>query len=691
MVEKFNIELQQNVNINAALFNCEYFSDPTNKSQKPAENKDNYLQIESPLIILVAIGGDIDIYKFLADREVNQAALGHIGLSKKLKNSVISNVIGACAFYGRINLLHYLLEKSQNRLDINHKSTEKKSKTKQFSLHKEFADFTPVHLSLANDLNSEDDSIEILKLLQRYKADLTALDWNRNNILHLAVKFNKKRVVKYILEDLKYLDMIDVSNKEGQTAMAIAKSIDASEIFNYLETFSKSNQAGNDLEEELLELIEDTSAKKKKTKKNKKKKEDNLGVLGTTNEFQETLKPPKPVEVVPKLEEKAAVINVNNEKPKEKESKKLEEEYFEEEVEENEETTQSSKQYYERKSYFTNYGDNKNKKNYKYGYNNVSSMTNNYRSNPNYSNRNYENDYNEYDYSYKTYKQDSYYNNYNSTNTYGEDKKNGKYTQNTRYKNKNYESYSDNTVTEITQSQGQSVSTTDNLNKNAPRTGGIVGLSTKYDKKHLTKTAAKEAEKNVIETVVSSENKFVSEVVIVEGKNDDACVLQTNEVIQSAEDIQTEKNEVEIGETIVGKYEIKKIDEQEHENEEDLGEENFITDENVEDKDHEEEEVNKVNEIKEIHERPQIQITEEFKETEPEKEIILITNIEPAVEHEEKVDKDKNIAVEAEEKEETPNRFSETTEKELKELTVNKNYKITKIILGKMLRFSKTT
>ena len=226
-------------------------SDPTNKSQKPAENKENYQDVECPVAILAAIGGDIDIYKYLTDRGVNCSSVGHIGLSKKLKNSVISNVIGASAFYGRINLLHFILEKTASftKLDINHKSIEKKSKTKQYSLHKEFADFTPVHLGL-NDFNSEDDSIEILKLLQRYNCDMSALDWNRNNILHLAVKFNKKRVVKFILEDLKFLDMIDLSNKEGQTAIAIAKSMDADDILSYLQTFSQSSQANKDLDQE---------------------------------------------------------------------------------------------------------------------------------------------------------------------------------------------------------------------------------------------------------------------------------------------------------------------------------------------------------------------------------------------------------------------------------------------------------
>jgi len=675
MIEKFNIDPHQNVNINVALFNCEYFSDPTNKSQKPAENKENYLQVECPLIIIAAVGGDIDIYKFLVDRGANQTTLGHVGLSRKSKNSVISNLIGACAFYGRIELLHYLLEKGQIKLDINQKSTEKKSKTKQFSLHKEFADFTPVHLSFSNELNSEDDSIEIIKLLQRYKGDLTTLDWNKNNILHLAVKFNKKRIVKFILEDLKYLDMFEVSNKEGQTPIAIAKSLDNPEIFNYLQTFSKSNLVEKNLEEDLLELIEDSSAKKKKNKKNKKKKEDNLGVIGTLNEFQESLKPPKPIEIVSKPEEKQPdVENVKVEKLKEKDEK-LQEEYSAEEFEANQGTNQESKQYYERKSYYTNYGDNKIKKNYNYGYSKSSNMTNNYRSNPTYSNRNYEKDYNDYDYSYKTYKKDSHYYDYNNTNTYADDKKYGKFNQSNKYKSQNYESYSETTANVSNPVQPQALITADSVSKNPPRSVGIVGLTTKTEKKYNAKTVEKERErstkeinKNAIETVESSENKNVTEVFEIFEKVPDGNVIQNAYENESA---QLDKKGIEVSETLIEKYQVKKIDEQDHENDEDFGEENFITDENLEDKDLEEEAVNRANEINEIKETAQDENSNEnIKAYLEEIDTTEIKASEPINEQEKKVEQQENKNEGTSINKEVCLAYSENTEKELKELTV---------------------
>jgi hypothetical protein len=630
MVEKFQIDLNQNVNLNAALFNIEYLSDHSNKSQKPAENKENYLEVACPMTILAAIGGDIDIYKYLLDRGVNSTNLGHIGLSRKLKNSVISNVIGASAFYGRINLLHYILEKtaSSTRLDINQKSSEKKSKTKQFSLQKEFVDFTPVHLAMANDLISEDDSIEVMKLLNRYRCDMNALDWNKNNILHLSVKFNKKRVVRFIIEDLKFLDMNDASNKEGQTAMAIAKSIEANDIFNYLQKFNKSSQAANNLEDELLELIENTgNKKKKKNKKDKKKKEEDLGVIGTTNEFQETLKPPKekPAEV-PK-QETARKIQEKEEIPKVNEKEEL----SEEEAEEDKNTTQTNKQYYERKSYYTNYGDNKIQKNYKYGYNTTSSSG--YRTNPNYAYRSYEKDYNDYDYSYKPYKKDNYgYNNYN-TNTYGDEKRYGKYQQNKGFKNRSSldsegaqatpiqttsTALIDTSTTTPTVTtapvQPQSLISSENINKQPARSTGIVGLSTKYEKKmgklqgkekekelhtkeQEKEVVVKETEKNVDHNIEkpSFEEAMKKESQIEITQEEPKTDLKSEEIVENpSQKSRDELKEIPNVEVHTAKYEINNIQEQEHENEEDyMGDENFITDENAEDKDQEDEVENK--------------------------------------------------------------------------------------------------
>ena len=659
--------------------------------------KENYLQVELPMIILAAIGGDIDIYKYLLDQGVNSSTLGHIGLSRKLKNSVISNVIGASAFYGRINLLHYILEKSANskKLEINQKTIEKKSKTKQFSLQKEFTDFTPLHLSFANDLISEDDQIEVIKLLHRYKSELTSLDWNRNNILHLAVKFNKKRIVKFILEDLKLVDMNEVSNKEGQTAMAIAKSMEANEIFNYLQSFSKSSQTGNDLEEELLELIENTSnKKKKKNKKDKKKKEDNLGVIGTTNEFQETLKPPKekPVEA-PKKENE--VVSNFQEKPKGNEENEIQEdEYSEEELGEDKDSHQSTKKYYQRITYYTNYGENKTNNNYKYGYNNSNSAG--YRTNPNYSYRNYEKDYDDYDYSYKPYKKDGYGNNNNyNTNTYGDDKRYGKYSQNNRYKGRaSVESEATTTTPAITipstsaPIQAQPL-ISDNVNKQPTRTTVIVGLSSKYEKK-MGKIYDKEREKENERKVSKEDERNITEkleIPMIGVKSEEKQLEINNETLT---DIKKEENEENISnpkndiadiknvEPNSAKYEINKIEEQEHENEEDyMGEENFITDEYAEEKYQEEESENRHSskqEIKILTEEKVVDNPQSNEEKETNTQIVQAVTKSTTVETHQII---KPI-------------YSETIEKDLKELTVKNKNKIFNIFREKYLIYKKT-
>ena len=56
------------------------------KLKRPVENKEIFMNVECPLIIQAAIGGDLDIFKFLVDRGANLNAIGHICLSRKNKN-----------------------------------------------------------------------------------------------------------------------------------------------------------------------------------------------------------------------------------------------------------------------------------------------------------------------------------------------------------------------------------------------------------------------------------------------------------------------------------------------------------------------------------------------------------------------------------------------------------------------------
>mmetsp|Transcript_108136 Transcript_108136/g.149430 ORF Transcript_108136/g.149430 Transcript_108136/m.149430 type:complete len:136 (-) Transcript_108136:1689-2096(-) len=65
----------------------------------------------SPYIIQAACNGDIDVFQTLLKNGANIFDTGHICLSRKKKNSVESNVIGAASFYGNIKILKLAMGK----------------------------------------------------------------------------------------------------------------------------------------------------------------------------------------------------------------------------------------------------------------------------------------------------------------------------------------------------------------------------------------------------------------------------------------------------------------------------------------------------------------------------------------------------------------------------------------------------
>jgi hypothetical protein len=568
MIEKFGIDVTNVPTINAAMFNSDAIIQE-NKFHKTSEIKENYLNVECPLAIQAAIGGDIDIFKFLVDRGANILAVGHIGLSRKIKNSIISNIIGAAAFYGRVNLLHFILEKMNHsrKLDVNIKCIEKKAKAlKQFSMTKDFSDFTPAHLTISSEFNSQDDSIEIIKILMKYKADFNTIDFNKNNILHLAARFNKLRIVKFILEELgSFKHMLNELNKEGQTPVAIAQTLNHNDILNYLENSVSSK---TNIDDELLELIEENSNKNKKKKKGKKTKEEEFAGTNFT-EFQEILKLPKP-----KPKEEQTNKNVNTTTATATASAgNIEEENEEYESNEDNAKSTSSKdknkntQFYERKSYYTgntvsntagnytsNYGDSKYRKNYNTGYKGGN--------NANYSNRYYEKD-TDYDYNYNSYDK-----NYNYTNR----------------RNKNYETTPTNEETivntAVPANTNNNIISINTSTEVKPSKTGIIGLSQKGTRKNRSKDKVSKAEKTNEDVTTANEN--ITTHIEKSGGKEKEHPTQTKTFEEpSTSTLPTSKYEEKSN--LEDKFKVEsKIEE---DNEEDyLGEENFITDENNEDK-----------------------------------------------------------------------------------------------------------
>ena len=82
---------------------------PEDSKLKLNDTKENYEDIICPLVLMAGIGGNIDIFKYLMDQDliIDLNIIGTIGLSKKNKNAINSNIVGACAFYGNHKLLDY--------------------------------------------------------------------------------------------------------------------------------------------------------------------------------------------------------------------------------------------------------------------------------------------------------------------------------------------------------------------------------------------------------------------------------------------------------------------------------------------------------------------------------------------------------------------------------------------------------
>ena len=304
MVENFQITEADSPEINAISFYNSIFKD---NSQNKLNLKENYSDIHCPFVIMCGIGGNIEIFNYLLSHKLisdkNQS--GVIGLSKKLKNAFYSNIIGACSYYGKYQILEFLMKNYENEFDINYQTTEKKSKVNsRVSFSKEYSGFTPAMLAIAG-FSSDLDTIEILKILKDYNAEFDKKDFKENNILHLATIYKKIETAKYLIDELKLDDLINQSNKEGKSPLSYAQYYNDNTFITYYS--GKTGIDEKEVEKAIEELINESESKNKKSQKKKKnKKFKNNDISYATSEYQETLK------IETEMPAKETNINDNN-------------------------------------------------------------------------------------------------------------------------------------------------------------------------------------------------------------------------------------------------------------------------------------------------------------------------------------------------------------------------------------------
>lgn len=113
MYENYGIDLGGFLEITANMISSELLQEqgPSPKNLFSEKDKEMFLTVKVPFNIIAATSGDIDIFHLVKEKGANLNATGHICLSKKQKNSVISNILGAAAYYGRSDLTDYILKK----------------------------------------------------------------------------------------------------------------------------------------------------------------------------------------------------------------------------------------------------------------------------------------------------------------------------------------------------------------------------------------------------------------------------------------------------------------------------------------------------------------------------------------------------------------------------------------------------
>ena len=92
-----------------------HLNNPPDYVPPTSQEDDNQDYRKAPYIIMAARAGNIITFNYLIDAGCKITDLGHICLSKKRKNSVLSNVIGAAAYHGKNEMLKYLLTQPQLR------------------------------------------------------------------------------------------------------------------------------------------------------------------------------------------------------------------------------------------------------------------------------------------------------------------------------------------------------------------------------------------------------------------------------------------------------------------------------------------------------------------------------------------------------------------------------------------------
>lgn len=150
---------------------------------------------KSPFIIQAACQGNVEIFESLLNHGCKVTDLGFASFSKKRKNQVITNVIGAAAMNASKNILTLLLKKKTS-LSIEHPANERQDFATKGVFNQEYTGYTPLMLAVATG----GQNLECIKILVKAKANIHAIDPVGNNVFHIAAINQNLNAMGFLLD-----------------------------------------------------------------------------------------------------------------------------------------------------------------------------------------------------------------------------------------------------------------------------------------------------------------------------------------------------------------------------------------------------------------------------------------------------------------------------------------------------------
>lgn len=239
---------------------------------------DNYRK--TPFLIEAASSGSMPTVNMVLDAGASPLDCGFITFSKKKRNLVVSNAIGAAAYNGRHQVMESFIRKLDSEclelasIETPDTRNEKKSKT----YVAEMAKYTPLMLAVAGD----DKNLECVKTLLKNKANYKVTDQFDNNLLHIAAMNGNNKILEYLGKNLDI--EIFARNNKGETPLNIVSAAKNDDGIKILKQFQSDYDQSKNIADQLLEELNAAEAKaaEDKAKKSAKRHRNKVNKIAKT-------------------------------------------------------------------------------------------------------------------------------------------------------------------------------------------------------------------------------------------------------------------------------------------------------------------------------------------------------------------------------------------------------------------------